>query len=183
MVKEPRAGRVKTRLAKDIGVIPATWWFRHQSAALIRRLSADRRWQTILAISPDVAGMQSRVWPAQIKRHPQGRGDLGARMRRIFQETAKGPVVIIGADIPAITARHIERAFHALGDHSAVLGPAKDGGYWCIGLRRGAGIVPDMFAGVRWSTCHALQDTLANLAGLPVALVEVLQDVDTAADL
>ncbi|MEO1293015.1 MAG: hypothetical protein AAFV62_09325, partial [Pseudomonadota bacterium] len=52
-VKEPVAGRVKTRLGRGIGMAPAAWWFRHQSRHLIRTLSADPRWETILAVAPD----------------------------------------------------------------------------------------------------------------------------------
>jgi glycosyltransferase A (GT-A) superfamily protein (DUF2064 family) len=80
MVKEPRAGRVKTRLGRDIGMTNAAWWFRHQTHRLIRALGRDARWQTILAVSPDFDGLQSRIWPGYLPRWPQGRGSLGDRM-------------------------------------------------------------------------------------------------------
>ena len=63
MVKEPRAGRVKTRLGKDIGLTASAWWFRHQVKRLLRRID-DPRWNVVLAVAPDRAGMLSRVWPA-----------------------------------------------------------------------------------------------------------------------
>jgi len=135
MLKEPRPGRVKTRLARDMGTIPATWWFRHQSRRLIRRMSGDLRWQTFAAVSPDLA-IHSRFWPSHLPRLPQGAGDLGQRMAGVFHTMPPGPVLIIGADIPGINPDHIEAAFRALGRHDAVFGPAPDGGYWLVGLKR-----------------------------------------------
>ncbi|UWQ91301.1 TIGR04282 family arsenosugar biosynthesis glycosyltransferase [Rhodobacteraceae bacterium M382] len=182
MVKVPRPGRVKTRLGRDIGMDAAAWWFRHQSARLIRRLR-DPRWQIVLAVAPDVAGMASKVWPADLHRIPQGNGDLGDRMGRILRSMPAGPVCIIGADIPGITRTHVARAFAALGDHDAVFGPAFDGGYWLVGAKRVAALPSGMFRNVRWSTPHALADTIATLPGRRIAQVDQLRDVDTVLDL
>jgi rSAM/selenodomain-associated transferase 1 len=183
-LKEPRPGRVKTRLGRDIGMTAAAWWFRHQSARLIRRLGHDRRWQTVLAVSPDHEGLASRVWPARLPRWPQGPGDLGDRMGRAFSAMPPGPVIILGADIPGVTPAHVAEGFHLLGRHDAVLGPAPDGGYWMIGLKRGGRAVPAaLFQGVRWSSPHAMADTLASLAPLDAGFVATLRDVDEAADL
>jgi hypothetical protein len=67
MVKEPQLGRVKTRLGRDIGMVPALWWYRHQVARLTRRLD-DRRWHLTLAISPDNQHRKSRFWPSHFKK-------------------------------------------------------------------------------------------------------------------
>jgi rSAM/selenodomain-associated transferase 1 len=182
MLKEPRPGRVKTRLGREIGRVPAAWWFRHQVTRLLRRIE-DPRWHLMLAVSPDRAGMASRVWPGHLQRVAQGGGDLGARMGRLLRGLPPGPVCIVGADIPGLRRAHVARAFAALGAHEAVLGPAQDGGYWLIGLRRTAAVPSGLFRGVRWSTGHALGDTIASLGGLRVALCDRLSDVDTAADL
>lgn len=182
MVKEPRAGRVKTRLGRDIGVIRAAGWFRHQTRSLIRRLR-DPRWHTILAVSPDVAGLQSRVWPPYPPRVGQGPGDLGARMARLARSMPPGPVCIIGSDIPDVNHVHISTAFRTLEANDAVVGPAEDGGYWLIGFKRTRALPPTLFDGVRWSTEHALSDTLRTLSGARVARVSELSDVDTGADL
>jgi len=182
MLKEPRPGRVKTRLGRDIGMTAAAWWFRHQSAGLIRRLR-DPRWDLLLAVTPDHAGHASRVWPSDLPRLSQGAGDLGDRMGRLLRSLPPGPALIVGADIPGLTAAHIASAFALLGPNDAVLGPAPDGGYWGIGLKRSVPAPHGMFAGVRWSTEHARADTAASLAGLRVALADTLADVDTAADL
>ncbi len=182
MVKEPHPGRVKTRLGREIGMTRAAWWFRHQTKRLLRRLD-DPRWDLTLAVSPDHEGLQSRIWPAHLPRVAQGRGDLGDRMGRLLRGLPRGPVCIVGGDIPGITPAHIARAFAALGNHEAVLGPAPDGGYWLVGMKRVAPPPATLFQGVRWSSEHTLSDTLDTLPGLRVALVDTLNDVDEAADL
>lgn len=82
MVKEPRAGRVKTRLGREIGMVPAAWWMRHQLRALLLRLR-DPRWEIWLAVAPDAAVM-SRAFPVDLARVAQGSGDLGDRMGRVL---------------------------------------------------------------------------------------------------
>lgn len=187
-VKQPLPGRVKTRLARDIGTVEAVWWFRHQSAAVIRRLSADHRWRTVLAVTPDATGLRSCALPVHLSRAGQGRGNLGRRMVRFLRrEPGTGlpavPVAIIGADIPALAPRHVAEAFRLLGRRELVLGPATDGGYWLIGCSAMARMQPDVLAGVRWSSEHALADTLARLDGMSVGFASTLSDVDRAADL
>lgn len=104
-------------------------------------------------------------------------------MGRIFRSLPPGPVCIIGADIPGLQRHHIARAFHALGNSDAVFGPAPDGGYWLVGLKRVAAVPATLFESVRWSTEHALADTVASLGGLRIAEIDVLRDVDDVADL
>jgi len=183
MVKEPRPGRVKTRLGADIGLVKSAWWFRHQAGRLIRNLSDNPRWETILAVSPDMEGLASRNWPSNVGRMAQGKGCLGDRMARVFRTFSAGPVVIIGADIPGITPGHIGRAFRALGSHDAVFGPAFDGGYWLVGLKQTASIPKGIFKNVRWSSEFALADSEASLSGYRIARIDTLQDVDTAKDM
>lgn len=182
MLKEPHPGRVKTRLGRGIGMVDAAWWFRHQVRRLLREIE-DPRWQLVLAVSPDHEGLASRIWPAHLPRIAQGQGDLGRRMGLVFRDMPPGPVCIIGADIPGIRARHIARAFAALGDHDAVFGPSEDGGYWLIGLKRMAAGPAGTFEGVRWSSAEALADTQRSLGGLRVAYVDMLRDVDEPGDL
>jgi glycosyltransferase A (GT-A) superfamily protein (DUF2064 family) len=133
----------------------------------------------MLAIDPDRAIAQN-VWPAResIMLLPQGEGDLGRRMQRLFALMPPGPAIIIGSDIPAIGPEHIAEAFKLLGQADAVLGPALDGGYWLVGLRTRPRLLR-LFAGVRWSTPYALADTVANLDGKRVAFAATLCDVDT----
>ncbi len=182
MVKEPVAGRVKTRLGKGIGMTAAAWWFRHQTRRLICSLR-DPRWHMILAVSPDREGLASRFWPADIDRMAQGQGTPGTRMKRVFDVTPPGLTLIIGADIPGITKMHIVRAFDALRTSEAVIGPAEDGGFWLIGLKRVRPTPPLLFRNVRWSSENALADTVSTLGNCRISYVDRLRDVDTAADL
>lgn len=182
MLKEPRPGRVKTRLGGDIGMTSAAWWFRHQTRSLLRRLD-DPRWQLVLAVAPDIAGLTSRTWPAHLLRWPQGRGDLGTRMIRMLGTAQSGPVCLIGGDIPGIRPHHIASGFSALGRNDAVFGPAPDGGFWLVGLKHPRRVPRTLFAQVRWSSEHALADTKATLPDHRIAEIDSLRDVDTAADL
>lgn len=177
--RAPVLGGVKRRLAHGIGAGAAVGFYRRNLAALLRRLACDSRWQTVLAVTPDRSAVAGRLWPGKVGRLAQGRGDLGLRMARALAARPAGPVCIVGADIPGIEARHVWRAFRALAAADVVLGPAEDGGYWLIGSRRRP-LPRGLFANVRWSTAHALDDTLANLNRRRVALVDRLADVDDA---
>jgi uncharacterized protein len=178
--KAPVAGSVKSRLARQLGVALATRFARHCAQALLARVAFDRRWETIIAATP-YTQHAGRFWPAGVGRCAQGPGDLGERMHRIMASHPPGPLVIVGTDIPAVRAQHIAQAFRALGRHDAVFGPAGDGGYWLVGLRRRPR-VPQAFRGVRWSSPHALADTLGNLRDRSVSFLAVLGDVDDARD-
>lgn len=180
MAKAPVAGAVKSRLAAEIGVAEATRFYRVALSRLLRRLKRDSRWRTWLAVTPD-ASLAAPSWPVALPRIAQGSGDLGARMQRVFDRLPPGPAVIIGSDIPDLGACHVAEAFRRLGRCDAILGPAEDGGYWLVGLRRRPAIAR-IFAGVRWSSRYALADTLANSRGLKVGFLEKLADVDTAAE-
>ena len=180
MAKLSEAGRVKSRLARQIGVGQATWFYRHTTSAVLGRLARSPRWQTYLAITPD-RGVAHPIWPRDIMRMTQGSGNLGQRMQRAMRLKKPGPVIIIGTDVPGIRPAHIAAAFKALGSCDAVFGPATDGGYWLVGQRRRPRDL-EMFGNVRWSTSDALADTLQNLRGYRIAFVATLSDVDTADD-
>jgi hypothetical protein len=200
--RAPQWGRVKTRLARGIGPGPALAAYRTMLAQTLA-LARDARWRCVVAVTPDnfpapscraiVPGIQrAKDWipgtsPGMTRRRiadpsftPQGRGSLGVRMERVFRTQSTGPVVIVGTDCPAMRRADIAAAFRALGRADAVFGPAEDGGYWLIGLKRTRG-VPKLFQGVRWSSEHALADTLASLPrGWRIAMLRTLSDVDTA---
>lgn len=180
MVKAPVAGRVKTRLAQGIGSARATGFYRAALAAVVARVRRPRQWRTYLAVTPDVATGES-MWPPACRMFGQGGGDLGQRMQRVMERLPPGPVVIIGSDVPGITAAHIARAFDALRAADVVIGPSSDGGYWLIGLRRRPRVVR-LFDGVRWSHAETLADTLGNAGGLRVMKLDELDDVDDAED-
>lgn len=191
--KAPRLGQVKRRLAKEIGAVAAWRFQRATLAALLRALARDPRWRTTLWLTPDpcARGLRVKNIPSRgnvfslrggvFSLRGQGRGDLGARMRRAFLARTHGPVVLVGSDIPALGAKQVSRAFALLGRHDLVFGPAKDGGYWLIASAQRRGRMPAL-APVRWSSPHALADTRARFDKRhTVALLDPLEDVDDGA--
>ncbi len=180
-VKAPRLGAVKTRLGAEIGTLAAWRFYTLMLGRLWRRFGRDPRWHTVLAVSPDRGAAR---WPSGPSRRPQGRGDLGRRMARALAGH-DGPVVLVGGDIPTLDTRHIAQALKLLRRADVVFGPAADGGFWLVGLRHGRRRpwAAGMFRGVRWSSPHALADSLANLpVTARVAMLETLRDVDRPAD-
>lgn len=175
--RAPRLGTVKRRLAREIGDRAALRFHQRTLARVLRALAADRRYRTVLAATPDRAAAR---WPARVVVVDQGAGDLGVRMQRLMERCRHGRAVIVGCDIPGLTAADVAAAFRALGRADAVFGPAEDGGYWLVGV--GPRRPSSPFARVRWSSAYALADTRANFAGWRVALLRVLSDVDTVAD-
>ena len=178
--RHPRMGQVKTRLGRSLGPVTATFWYRRQLVRLLDRLGPPCPWRCHLFLT----GGRPRLhppWPDGWTLHDQGPGDLGARMHRALSTPQAGPVVLVGSDIPEITTRHVRSAFRALGRADIVLGPARDGGYWLIGIS--ARRAPPAFGAVRWSTAHALADTMRSFGrNRRVVLLDELSDVDDAAD-
>ena len=180
-VKDPRIGRVKSRLAADIGRVAAWAFYRRTLTKILSTLERPSQWNCWLAVTPDTATNATYFAPKNWRRKGQKAGDLGQRMGRIMKVMPPGPVVIIGTDIPEISPRHITKAFKALDSNDGVFGPADDGGYWLVGLRRRPKVI-DLFQNVRWSTNHALADTRANLPRRrKVAFLETLEDIDDGA--
>ena len=178
-VKASRLGTVKTRLAADVGAVEAWRFYRQSTAAILGRVGRDPRWACQLAVTPD---SDAGPWPGNLPRRPQGPGDLGARMARVLRHMPPGPVIIIGTDIPGLTAAHVEGGFRALADKDMVFGPSPDGGFWLIGARRRPP-PRELFRAVRWSSEHALADTLANLGlRMKVSFLDQLNDIDDGAD-
>jgi len=182
MAKTPARGVVKRRLAGEVGSGAATRFYRNCLLHTVLRLASDPRWRTVIAFDGCKEGA-SCLAPVlgEVELVPQDRGDLGTRMQRLFDCLPPGPVLIVGSDIPSIRPAHIAEAFKLLARADAVFGPAPDGGYWLVGLKRTPRTLAP-FAGVRWSGPHALADTLANLKERRVALAATLSDVDTADD-
>lgn len=182
MAKVPVAGRVKTRLAREIGVVAATMFYRHAMRGVVARLARQPFWRTVLVVDPD-SGVASRMLPGGTVRAGQGRGDLGARMQRPMRALPPGPVCLIGTDVPDISVGDVRRAFRLLGAHDAVFGPAEDGGFWLVGLRRSPRVIDPYRGRVPWSRPDTLDRTLANLSGSRVGFTTRHHDVDAAADL
>jgi rSAM/selenodomain-associated transferase 1 len=178
--KAPRPGHVKTRLAAGIGAAAACAFYERSLRDVLDRLDGTGAWRTRLAVTPDETALDASLWPRPTPRVAQGSGDLGDRMGRLLARASPDrPVVIVGSDIPELRAEHVVAAFEALDRHDLVFGPATDGGYWLIGAS--VPLPANVLAGIRWSTEHALADTLRNAQPLKVALLEdELEDVDDA---
>jgi rSAM/selenodomain-associated transferase 1 len=179
--KAPVAGLVKTRLcppltpaqaaafaaaslcdtaAKALGIVPCPALYYHGDRGVIEAALLGG------SIAPDLL-----CWVSQ------GEGDLGARMARV-----PAPCVIVGSDSPSLPAAFVSDALAVIRSGRVALGPASDGGYYLIGL---PGPLPELFAGVDWSTDRVLGQTLgkAERIGAPVVLLPQWYDVDTPADL
>jgi rSAM/selenodomain-associated transferase 1 len=176
--RAPRLGTVKRRLAREVGTRAALDFHRRTMIGLLRRLRCAPGRAIVLAVTPDRARFPL---PLPTTRIGQGTGGLGARMKRALDRVRHGRAIIIGCDIPEAGAADIRDAFRALGRADAVFGPAEDGGYWLVGLGPRRPARP--FSGVRWSSPHALADTLRNFAGRRVVLLRRLRDVDIGVDL
>ncbi|MBA4801559.1 MAG: TIGR04282 family arsenosugar biosynthesis glycosyltransferase [Euryhalocaulis sp.] len=174
--KPPAMGRAKTRLAADIGPVPAMRLYRAMVAHILRN-TRDPRWKTLLALPDDSLNARHPVWPPDLPRMPQGPGDLGARQARAFSAPM---TVVIGTDTPDVTARDIAAALAALRRSEAVIGPAEDGGYWLLGLKGPAR--PGLFDGVRWSHANTLNDLEKRLPR-PIMRLAAKRDIDDGTDL
>jgi glycosyltransferase A (GT-A) superfamily protein (DUF2064 family) len=132
-------------------------------------------------MTPDRARQARRIHRSAAEVTAQGRGDLGSRMDRALRAFVRGPVVLVGADIPALGPVEVATAFRLLGSHDLVFGPAEDGGFWLVGARNPRRF-SRLFRRVRWSSPYALSDTLAGLPRVAtVGFAARLSDVDDAA--
>ena len=185
--KWPEPGRVKTRLAADVGAERAAALYRTMvESTLAEARSAWEASRITVAFAPAERERDFAAWLGRdLGYRPQGEGDLGERLARATEAAfAAGAetVTVIGSDCPMLSGRLLEAAHTALEDGNFVIGPAQDGGYFLIGLPRRA---PELFVDVPWSTPDVFAVTRAKLEEREwtVALLPVLSDVDTASDL
>ena len=173
-------GKVKTRLAAGMGEPRALEIYRHliqlTYSALVDVPASI--WTYFSDFIPEV------VTPPIEKSFVQEGQDLGERMAFAFArsfEVGMDKVVLIGTDCPTLQSQHLNEAFEALTDSDLVLGPATDGGYYLIGMKRRADY---LFEGISWSTSQVLTETLnvASQHGLTTTLLQELNDIDTSED-
>lgn len=176
--RRPHIGVGKRRLAAEAGELVAWRFQRLALASLMRELSADPRWTTWLAVTPD----RPTGWVKPARPIAQGLGDLGARLVRLNRKLPPGAIAVVGSDAPQVRRSDVAAAFRTLTRADAVFGPSLDGGYWLVGLTPSARRTA-RFENVRWSTEHALSDTVANFRGFRVGYLRDLEDVDDAASL
>jgi uncharacterized protein len=181
MTKYPEPGQTKTRLIPALGAGGA--------AELHRRLGIHTV-KTVRSFNPEIhySGGDPNLmhnWLGDFKYVTQSKGDLGDRMKQAFQlgfDQGCDRIVMIGTDCPAIDKALIDRAFLALNKIEVVFGPAIDGGYYLIGLRKQ---ILELFSTIKWSTASVLQDSLTIVKDLNLSyeLLEILPDIDRPEDL
>jgi uncharacterized protein len=184
----PQRGTVKTRLIPALGPEGAAALQHWMTLGLLieaRQLRARRGTNVILYFAGGSADAMRSLYGQDLAYVQQGDGDLGARLSRgVGQSFSRGAdaVIVVGTDCPALTHQILSDAFEAMTDHDVILGPATDGGYYLIGLRR---LHAELFQNIAWGTDCVLDQTqrAASALGLKVHLLETLSDVDRPEDL
>jgi hypothetical protein len=189
----PEPGTTKTRLIPLLGAKGAADLQRkmtEHTLLQVKRLSTQRELSVEIRYEGGDKHLMQTWLGQDFEYRPQGSGDLGQRMKRSFEDafgTGAATAVIIGTDIPEITNIIIQKAFDALQQKNMALGPAKDGGYYLIGLQKNSlsHAIPDLFSGINWGAGDVLEKTIkiATHSGLSFTLLDVLQDVDHIEDL
>ncbi len=177
--KAPVPGKVKTRLTPALTP---------EQAAQLHRQMVESAWDLLATFRPRVAielhtDVPTPAWPRSHPRRLQASGDLGRRMLAALQggfAAGHSRCLILGSDAPGLPRTHLTELLESTAD--AALGPTEDGGYYAIACGQAN---PRMFEGVRWSTEHALADTVAAVkaCGLGVELGSPWFDIDTPEDL
>ncbi|MCS7036601.1 MAG: TIGR04282 family arsenosugar biosynthesis glycosyltransferase [Saprospiraceae bacterium] len=182
--KNPVPGQVKTRLARTVGDEKAVEIYRfllQKTRQVALETPMDRRWLFYASGIPE----EDDIWPSSaFEKFAQCPGDLGERMADAFERAfaAGGKhVIIIGSDCPELTVEILGEAFAALDICDTIIGPARDGGYYMLGMRR---FIPELFQGIAWSTPTVLEQTFAVFEQLRLnySVFPTLSDIDTEAD-
>lgn len=180
-IKNPVRGFVKTRVAKAVGDDEALHMYL-QLCALTRQLALNFKGTKYLFYSDEI--VQDDEWdPEQFSKHNQQGNDLGERMlnafRMIFEQHEK--IILIGSDCPYLHTDHLNQAIQKLNDADCVLGPALDGGYYLIGLRK---MIDELFIDKSWSHPGVFDQSIITLnrGNHSVTVLEPLEDIDEIED-
>lgn len=186
-VKQPAAGQVKSRIGAVLGKDRALELYRNfvlDSLETVERTGIPFR----VCIHPPDALPAASSWLGERRTYlPQTGTDLGMRMEQAFRAIfAEGVerAVLIGSDLPDLPVERLHEALRALETNDAVIGPARDGGYYLIGFRRD-GLLPDIFRGITWGGPGVFERTMEvfRQAGTTVHVLPPWQDADTIQDL
>ncbi|MBH8555080.1 TIGR04282 family arsenosugar biosynthesis glycosyltransferase [Nostocaceae cyanobacterium CENA357] len=184
----PESGKTKTRLIPALGAVGAAHLQREMTEHTISQVKELQK-ATDISLEVRFSGGDLQLmqnWLGlDLVYHSQGEGDLGSRMARsLFDafQSGKEQVIIIGIDCPEVNCQILTKAFEQLHTCNLVLGPAIDGGYYLIGLRR---LIPELFVNIDWGTSQVLQQTVDIAEELNLSLVYLppLADVDFPEDL
>ena len=182
--KNPVLGKVKTRLAKTIGDEKALEVYKElleHTSTETGRIKADR----YVFFSDDIPENDS-IWPDTSFIYEAQEGDkLGERMHHAFQtvlDIGYDKVLIVGSDCFELTFDLIEKAFEELEETDVVIGPARDGGYYLLGMKE---LIPTVFEDIEWSTDTVFDSTIEALIQSKKTWYElpILSDIDTEEDL
>lgn len=184
-VKNPRQGKVKTRLAKTVGDERALEVYNELMDITAREVSKVNSADCFVFYS-NFLPEEDDIWKDEyvIKELQEGEG-LGERMKNAFKhlfDQGYERVAIIGSDLPEMTHELIEQAFAELDEVEVVLGPAKDGGYYLLAMKE---YLPELFENKTWSTDSVFDETIEDLIGMKKIWHElpILNDIDTEEDL
>ncbi len=187
MLKYPEEGKVKKRIAKDLGMERAVSIYRNFVSDLLKTLDTLEL-PLVLCVHPGERLRDFKTWLGENRHYlPQEGRDLGERMKNAFRWAfcqGRNKAVLIGSDIPDLPGQLVKRTLEALEDHDTVLGPAADGGYYLLGFRE-EGFLEDVFRDMPWSTDAVFGETLVrlHLEERRVCHLPVWSDMDTVSDL
>ncbi|AOW99043.1 hypothetical protein BJP34_05915 [Moorena producens PAL-8-15-08-1] len=184
----PEPGKTKTRMIPALGADGAATLQRRMTehtVAQVKELITGRPVSVEIHFAGGNQQLMQNWLGSNLVYKPQSDGDLGKRITSAFELSfaeSITKVVIIGIDCPDLNSSVMNQAFEALDNHDLVLGPAKDGGYYLVGLGR---LIPELFVGVSWGTSEVLQQTvdIAKSLNLTMAMLSELTDVDRPEDL
>jgi len=186
-IRAPELGRVKTRLGKKMEAATVLRLYRCFVEDIIETLTKGGHDMLVFYMPPH-KGSAIRAWLGDtvLVRAQTGK-TLGDRMRNAFLDVFAGGVdqaVLMGSDLPDFDNRIIVEAFELLKERDLVIGPAKDGGYYLIGMRKNS-FDNDVFSGIDWGTASVFRQTMQKIhaAGLNCHVLQSWQDIDTHDDL
>jgi len=186
MAKQPHVGRTKTRLSPPLSPRQAAALYEALLCDVIALVDSQAGIDLAVAISPPSSQPFFRqITPSDAYLLPVEGSDIGECLCQVFShlpEMGWQKVLALNADGPTLPPAYLQQAVDLLDESDIVLGPALDGGYYLVGMRRPhVGI----FQGIAWSTAQVLTQTLERAAvlGLYVGMTPEWYDVDTAADL
>jgi uncharacterized protein len=186
MIKYPEPGIVKTRLAIDIGPEKAALIFRKVSERVMKQtIPVTGSYDRFVFYDPPERRQDFVSWLKTEKFIAQKGGDVGERMNNVVRyllENGADKAVITGSDIPELNSKIIMKAFEMLDHADIVIGPARDGGYYLIGMKT---TMPELFVNIQWSTGDVFAETIRTLKhlGKSYSVLPVLSDLDTIEDL
>ncbi len=185
-VKAPVAGRVKTRLAQQVGTETAALLYRCFVSDVISTIRRTGHEPLIFFDPPDALSRVTDWLGKGLSYYPQEGEDLGARMLAAFRIVSSrcARTVLIGTDCPDLPRALLDQAFEALRSHDAVLGPAADGGYYLIGFS-GTAIPREVFSSMAWGTGGVFERsrTVLQEKGMHVHVLPAWRDIDEYQDL